>query len=99
MKESFYASACIDGLQGGAVYLTDDGFYFRSQKATIADEYRNLKIPYENIKAVSSGKRALFTPTTIIETNSGKTYRFLIFGREKFIDDISKKLTRAENTI
>lgn len=99
MKESFYASACIDGLQGGAAYLTDDGFHFRCQKATIAEEYKNLKIAYENIKTVSSGKRVLFTPTTIIETNSGKSYRFLIFGREKFMNDISKKLTRAENTI
>lgn len=90
MTESFSASACIDGLQGGAVYLSDDGFHFRCQKATIANEYRNLWIPYENIKTISMGKRVLFMPTTVIETNSGRKYRFLIFGRERFINDIGK---------
>lgn len=85
MKESFYASACIDGLQGGAVYLSENGFNFRCQKATIADEYKNLWIPYEDIKAVFAGKRVLFIPTTVIEMNNGKTYRFLIFDRERFM--------------
>ena len=88
MKKSFYASACIDGLHGGAAYLSDDGFCFRCQKSTIADEYKNLKIPYENIKTVCKGKRAFFIPTTVIETVYGKTYRFLIFNRNKFINII-----------
>lgn len=90
MKESFYASACINGLQGGAAYLVDNGFYFRCQKVTIADEYKNLRIPYENIKLVSVGKRVLFIPTTVIETSDGETYRFLIFNRKKFMRCIKK---------
>lgn len=85
MKISFYASVFASGLHGGAVYLGDDAFYFRCQKATIDNEYKNLKIPYENIKSICKGKRALFFPTTIIETNSGVHYRFLIFNRKKFI--------------
>ena len=88
MKECFYASACINGLRGGAAYLTDNGFYFRCQKITIAEEYRSLRIPYKNIRLVSEGKRVLFIPTTVIETCDGKKYRFLIFNRKKFMGSI-----------
>ena len=89
MKISFYASACVDGLHGGAVYLTDGEFCFRCQKLTIDEEYKNLRIPYENIVSVSKGKRAMLFPTTVIKTKSGNTYRFLIFNRKKFIMHIS----------
>lgn len=89
MKISFYASVFASGLHGGAVYLCDDAFYFRCQKATIDNEYKNLKIPYENIKSICKGKMVLFFPTTIIETNSGVHYRFLIFNRKKFIKYIN----------
>lgn len=85
MKESFCASACVNGVHGGAAYLVDNGFRFRCQKVTIADEYRDLRIPCENIRSVFTGKRVLFIPTTEIETRDGKTYRFLIFNRKKFI--------------
>ena len=85
MKESFYASACVNGLHGGAVYLLESGFCFRCQKATIADEYKNLQISYGNIKSIFTGKKILFIPTTVIETKDGKTYRFLVFNRKKFI--------------
>ena len=91
-KESFYASICMHGLQGGTVYLVDHEFCFRCQKATMADEYKNLRIPYKNIKTVFAGKRTLFIPTTIIETHDGKTYRFLIFNRKRFISCIEKQL-------
>lgn len=85
MKISFYASVFASGLHGGAVYLGDDAFYFCCQKAIIDNEYKNFKIPYENIKSICKGKRALFFPTTIIETKIGVHYRFLIFNRKKFI--------------
>lgn len=90
MKKSFYASACIEGLHGGAVYLSDDGFCFRCQKITIAEEYKNLRIPYADIRAVNTGKRILFIPTTVIETIDGRGYRFLIFNRKKFFAYINK---------
>lgn len=90
MKESFYASACINGIHGGAAYLDDNGFCFRCQKATIEAEYKNLYIPYDEIKSVYYGKRVLFIPTTVIETNYGKMYCFLIFNRKKFKKCIEK---------
>lgn len=90
MKKSFYASVCADGLHGGAVYLLDDGFCFRCQKITIAEEYKNLMIPYQNIKSISKGKRIFFIPTTIIETIGGIKYRFLIFNRKRFIEKTEK---------
>lgn len=95
MKKNFYASACIDGLHGGAVYLVDKGFNFRCQKITIAEEYKNLFIPYENIKAVSEGKRVLFIPTTVIETSDGRKYRFLIFNRKRFVRSIKNSYPKT----
>lgn len=90
MKESFYASICADGLNGGAAYLDDEGFLFRCQKLTIEKEYRNLRILYKDVKSVRAGKRILFFPTTIIETDKGKSYCFLIFNRKKFMKCIVK---------
>jgi hypothetical protein len=92
MKESFYASACIYGIHGGGAYLVDDGFRFRCQKLTIADEYKDLLIPYEKIKSVFAARWVLFIPTTVIETQDRKTYRFLIFNRKKFIRCIEEQL-------
>ncbi len=92
MKESFVASICLHGVQGGAVYLVDNGFIFRCQKATLENKHKNLMIPYENIKSFSVGKRVLFIPTTVIETRDGRTYRFLIFNRRKFKRCIRQQL-------
>lgn len=92
MKKSFYASACICGIHGGGAYLVDDGFRFRCQKLTIADEYKDLLIPYGKIKSVFAARWVFFIPTTVIETLDGKTYRFLIFNRKKFIRCIEEQL-------
>ena len=92
MKKSFYASACIYGIHGGGAYLVNDGFRFRCQKLTIADEYKDLLIPYGKIKSVFAARWVLFIPTTVIETQDRKTYRFLIFNRKKFIRCIEEQL-------
>lgn len=93
MKKSFYASACINGLHGGGAYLIDDSFRFRCQKITIANEYKDLRIPYVDMESVTAGKRVLFIPTTVIETRDGKKYRFLIFNRKRFMRNIMKILS------
>lgn len=92
MKVCFAASICVHGVQGGAVYLLDDGFLFRCQKASMEAQYKKLKILYTGIKSVSTGKRVLFVPTTVMETKNGRTYRFLIFRRKKFMRLIRQKL-------
>ncbi len=92
MKECFIASICVHGVQGGAAYLVDNGFWFRCQKTTIEAEHKSLQIPYEKIKSVTAGKRVLFIPTTVIETSDGKTFCFLIFNRKKFNRCIKQQL-------
>lgn len=92
MKKSFYASICANGLHGGAIYLVDNGFSFRCKKITIEDVYKNLYIPYNNIKSISTGNKILFIPTTVIQTIDEKTYRFLIFNRKEFKNCINKYL-------
>lgn len=97
MKMSFYASACVNGLHGGGAYLNDTEFRFRSQKMTIAEEYKNLRIPYEKIKNISTGKSIFFIPTTVIETTDGNRYRFLIFNRKKFMRGIRGKVPKERS--
>ncbi len=85
MKESFFASACIHGVQGGAVQLKDDAFYFLSQKLTIPEEYKCLRIPYEDIKSVSFRTVALLFPVAEIVRKDGKRYKFVIYGKKRFL--------------
>ncbi len=94
MKESFYASACIYGIHGGGAYLVDEGFRFRCQKLTIVDEYKDLWIPYEDIKSVYAARWMLFIPTTVIETRDGRTHRFLIANSKRFIRCIEEELRK-----
>lgn len=90
-KISFYASLCENGVHGGAAYLDEEGFCFKCRKSTVEKEYKDLKIPYGEIKSVCSGKRIII-PTTVIETASGRKYRFLIFNVKKFKENIEKKI-------
>lgn len=84
MKKSFYASACIQGIHGGAIKLTDDAFYFVCQKITIPNDYKMLKIPYENIELISYHMFALIFPIVKIKVKTGKKYKFVIFNKRKF---------------
>lgn len=94
MKKSFYASAVINGLCGGAVQLKDDAFYFMCQKLTVPEEYKQLRLVYSDISSINFKRVLCILPMTTIELKSGKTYRFFIFNQKGFIksmNEISKK--------
>lgn len=93
-KTSFYASLFENGLLGGAAYLDEDLFRFVCQKATVDKELRDIRIPYLNIRSVRAENKNLF-PLTTIETDYGKSYRFLIFNRRRFIDLVNKMLNKT----
>lgn len=90
-RTSFYASLFENGLLGGAAYLDEEGFRFVCQKATVDKEFRDLRIPYRNIKSVRAERKNII-PLTTVETDCGKSYRFLIFNRKRFIDLVNKNL-------
>lgn len=50
---NFYASILANGIHGGAVRITDEEFIFRCQKVSIQNEYKNLKINYDNILSIN----------------------------------------------
>lgn len=89
MKEYFIASAVIHGVQGGSVILTDDAFWFCCDKITIDDEYKRLRIPYEDIRSVSFKKAALFFPVAKLELKNGRVHKFVIFSQKRFLKCIN----------
>lgn len=90
MEENYYASVCHYGVQGGTVRLTDEFFLFRCQKASMEDEFKRIEIPYANMKRISITKLFVF-PIVTIEQYKGKTYKFLVFNAERFINTMKNK--------
>lgn len=91
-RMSFYASLYDKGLHGGAAYLDAEGFRFICQKATVEKGLRDIKIHYSDIRSVKAENRIAF-PLTVIETTYGRTYRFMIFSRKKFIVCVEKEIS------
>lgn len=90
MKRSFYASAVINGLCGGAVQLKDDAFYFKCQKLTVPEEYRQLRLAYSDIGSIKFKKFLKILSIATIELKNGKAYKFWIFNRREFIRSINE---------
>ncbi len=92
MKEYFIASAVIHGVQGGAVVLTDDAFWFLCDKITIDDEYKRLKIPYGHIASVSYKRVAWIFPVAKLTLKNGRIHKFVIFSIKRFLRCMDKML-------
>ena len=79
MNKKFIASIVAGGILGGAIVLRDEEFCFFCDKITIADEYKRLRIPYDEIASVSV-KRVLLFPVS----KNDRTYKFVIFNKKAF---------------
>jgi uncharacterized protein YicC (UPF0701 family) len=92
MEENYYASVCYYGVQGGAIRLTDEYFLFRCQKASVEDEFKRIEIPYTNMKRILYKTKLFIFPRIVtIEQYKGKTYKFLVFNAERFINTMKNK--------
>lgn len=85
MNKRFVASIVAGGILGGAIVLTDEEFCFFCNKITIADEYKRLRIPYNEIASVSVKMAALIFPVAKIVSKNDRTYRFVIFNKKGFL--------------
>lgn len=54
---------------------------------TVPPEIRNLQLPYCRIKGVEKS-RALFLPTVTVEMQNGQEWKFLVFGRGSFLNNL-----------
>lgn len=91
MDQNFYASLFYQGVHGGAIKLTEENFIFRAQKM-IPDKYKNLKIPYKEIRNISYKRKLLIYPVVLLELKSGTQYRFIVFNIKRFLSIMNKKM-------
>lgn len=62
-----------------------------SLKLTVPPEIRKMPLPYCRIKGVEKSK-ALFLPTVTIGMEDGRKWRFLVFGRKSFPDNLESAM-------
>lgn len=83
MKKCFLCSLCHNGILGGALYLDDNAVTYRTNKLTVAQEYRNLVLPLAQIQSVT-WEQVLF-PIATFQMADGRKFRFLIFCKSSFL--------------
>lgn len=79
------------GLLGGALFLDDERVRFGSTKLQVPPEIRKFDLPFCRIKSVEKSK-ALFLPTVSFTMEDGREWKFLVFGRGKFLKDLEKAM-------
>ena len=83
MKKVFYASLFYEGVRGGAIVVNDHAIVYKNQTLTLPSEYKNIVMPFAYIDHVESGRAFLF-PTFTIYLKSGRSYKYLIYNRNRF---------------
>ena len=83
MKKCFICSFFHRGILGGALYLDDSAVTYRTNKLTVAPEYRNLVLPLAEIQRIT-WKQVLF-PVATFHMTDGREFKFLIFFKNSFI--------------
>ena len=79
MKKVFVCSLCHNGVLGGGLYVDDTAITYKTNKLTVAKEYRNLVLPLNEIRQITwAWIMATFT------MENGQQYRFLIFNKSGF---------------
>ena len=83
MKKYFICSLCHNGILGGGLIVDDNSVTYKTNKLTVAPEYRNLVLPLKEIRDIT-WKQSLF-PVATFHMANGKEFRFLIFAMNHFI--------------
>lgn len=87
MRKVFYASLCYKGIRGGAIFVDEDSVEYRNQSLTLPSEYKDIIIKKTDIVKKETGLLCLL-PTVTLYTTQTK-YRFVIFHRKKFLQELS----------
>lgn len=88
-KEAFYASLCYQGIRGGAIYVDADSVVYKNQTLTIPEAYKNIVMPIKDIDKIEKGW-LLFLPTVAIYLKNQKGFKFVIFDRKKFLENVAQ---------
>ena len=87
MEKTYIASLCHQGLLGGGLFLDDESVTYRTGKLQVSPEIRTLRLPFCRIKRVERSK-ALFLPAVAIGMEDGREWKFVVFGRKSFLDNL-----------
>jgi hypothetical protein len=78
----FACSLCHHGILGGGLFMDGEGLTYKTGKVTVNPKYRNLKLRYDEMDALS-WKWIVF-PVATFTMKNGETYRFIIFNKWRF---------------
>ncbi len=84
MNHLFSASLVYKGLIGGRITLSDTSLTYRNGKLTLPKKLRDLELPYGDIRTAGT-VRMLCLPSVTFSMKNGESYRFIIFGRNRFL--------------
>ena len=83
MKKYFICSLCHNGILGGGLIVDDNSVTYKTNKLTVAPEYRNLVLPLKEIRDIT-WKQILF-PVATFHMANGDEFRYLIITKNRFI--------------
>jgi hypothetical protein len=89
MKKYFIVSLVKNGVLGGGILADTEAITYRTNKLTVAKEYRNIEMKYSEIESASFGWLLIF-PTVTIKMKNGTEYKFIVFGRKGFSNTLSE---------
>lgn len=95
MKNAFYGSLCYEGIRGGAIYVEEGIICYRSKVLTLPEEYQNIRIPFSEIESLDKGRKFIF-PAVTVRTISGKSYKFVVFNRKKFLECCTRQVEKVQ---
>ena len=91
MKKAFYGSLVHHGIRGGAIIIDEGCLVYKNQTATLEAEYKNIRIPFQEIERVEPGNLFLF-PTMTVYLKDEREYKFVIFNRKRFLEEMRNKI-------
>jgi hypothetical protein len=82
MRKTFICSLCRGGIIGGALYLDDTALTYKTNKLTVAEEYRNIRMPLNEITELSW--QQIVFPIATFKMINGKEFKFIIYNKKRF---------------
>lgn len=78
---------------GGRLFLTNQRLYFSSHSLNV--QTHELSIPYSDIRSVGKRNTLFIFPNGLcIELQNGKNEKFVLWGREKWIQEIEQSIKK-----
>ncbi len=93
MKHTFSVSLCKNGILGGWIVIEEDSMTYKTGKIMIPEKYKNLEMKYKDILSVMEGN-LFFLPTVTVKMENEEEYKFVVFGRKRFLEILNGKRSR-----